>query len=78
MNFDNEINEKHQSTPKQCLGLGYRFSYSGHLEVDHVFQAVFLINKTLIIRLDEKWPQGILKLLPYAIGSRRLSGLLRE
>lgn len=69
VNFDNEINKKFQSTLRQYLGLRYRFSYSWHLEVDHVFQAVFLINKTLIIRLDVNWPGGSWKLLPYAIGS---------
>ena len=39
VNFNNEINEKYQSTFRQYLGLGYRFSYSWRLEVDYVFQA---------------------------------------
>ncbi len=39
VNFDNEIQEKYQSTFRQYLGLGYRFSYSWRLEVDYVFQA---------------------------------------
>jgi len=39
VNFDNDIQEKYQSTFRQYLGLGYRFSYSWRLEVDYVFQA---------------------------------------
>lgn len=39
INFDSEINEKYQSTFRQYIGLGYRFSYSWRLELDYVFQA---------------------------------------
>jgi hypothetical protein len=38
INFDNEINEKYQSTFRQYLGLGYRFSYRWRLELNYVFQ----------------------------------------
>ena len=39
LNFDNEIKEKYQSTFRQYLGLGYRFSFSWRVEADYVFQA---------------------------------------
>lgn len=39
INFDTEIEEKYQSTFRQYLGLGYRFSYTWRLEIVYVFQA---------------------------------------
>ena len=39
LNFDNEIKERYQSTFRQYLGLGYRFSYSWRLDTQYVFQA---------------------------------------
>jgi len=38
-NFNNDFRERFQSTFRQYLGLGYRFSYAWRLEVDYVFQA---------------------------------------
>lgn len=39
LNNDERINERYQSTFRQYLGLGYRFSYSWRLEADYVLQA---------------------------------------
>ena len=39
INFDSDINEKYQSTFRQYLGLGYRFSLNWRFEVNYVFQA---------------------------------------
>lgn len=39
INFDSDINEKYQSSFRQYVGLGYRFSYNWRLELDYVFQA---------------------------------------
>ena len=39
VNFENNIQERYQSTFRQYLGLGYRFSYSCRLEIQYVFQA---------------------------------------
>lgn len=39
LNFDNEIRERYQSTFRQYLGLGYRFSYSWRFETYYVFQS---------------------------------------
>ena len=39
INFENDIREKYQSTFRQYLGLGYRFSFPWNLELQYVFQA---------------------------------------
>jgi hypothetical protein len=39
INFENSFKEKYQSTFRQYLGLGYRFSYRWRFEMTYVFQA---------------------------------------
>ena len=39
INSENDIKERYQSTFRQYLGLGYRFSYNCRLEAQYVFQA---------------------------------------
>ena len=39
INFENGIEEKYQSTFRQYLGLGYRFTYRWRFEMTYVFQA---------------------------------------
>jgi hypothetical protein len=39
LNNDERIGERYQSTFRQYLGLGYRFSYNWRFEVDYVLQA---------------------------------------
>lgn len=39
INFDNEIKETYQSSFRQYIGLGYRFSYAWRVEIEYVLQA---------------------------------------
>ena len=38
-NFGNDINETYQSSFRQYIGLGYRFSYAWRVELEYVLQA---------------------------------------